>query len=76
MVKKEDKRRTVVEKEDKYTSSLGLRKKEDTELKRRTVLLKGGRLATLDIKHVNYEYNAFVWPTLEECSAVWDPYMK
>ena len=47
MVKKEDKRRTVVEKEDKYTSSLGLRKKEDTELKRRTVLLKGGCLATL-----------------------------
>ena len=47
MVGKEDKRRTVVGKEDKYTSSLGLRKNEDTELKRRTVLLKGGRLATL-----------------------------
>ena len=38
MVGKEDKRRTVVEKEDKYTSSLGLRRTEDKVLKRRTVL--------------------------------------
>ena len=45
---------SLVGKEDKYTSSLGLRRMEDKVLKRRTVLPKGGRLATLVLPLTHY----------------------